>query len=506
MEPKSEKSKPEMETVTKSETVIKSETEPKSETETKPEIKPETETEPETKPEEVESKPSVAPIIELSGINVTYNPGQSNEVRALENLNLEIYPEEYVIIYGPSGCGKSTLLYAIAGLQHPTNGEVKVEGEDIGALDKNQLAKFHLNKIGMIFQAFHLVSSLNVMDNICLPKVFGGENETKRREAADSLLKRFDIIDQSGKFPSELSGGQKQRVSIARALINNPGIILADEPVGNLDSKSAFNVMRILKELNEIDKKTIILVTHDPAHLEQGDRIVQMKDGKIIKIEVVRKKKSLAESFIFKDGKLKEDLLKSGLIREEMIPEDLKLLMKAFRSLSFSQIGSLLVNFKTQQLFSHIFFSLTDEQIETGKKKLQDVLYERLNFADFEKTLDEDVSLGGAGWDKRTARTFARSASRIVKKANEISFINTEWTAFNLCDYVISALNLNLSESGKKGLTKIIFDRIKNKIGIDEFKKLADMSERDGGLGLDSRTALKIAREIEILLLLRYSA
>ncbi len=233
--------------------------------------------------------------IEIENLSVIYNQGQSNEVRSLENVNLEIYPQEYVIIFGPSGCGKSTLLYSISGLQRPTYGTVKVDGQDINKISKKEQVEFHRRKIGMIFQAFYLIPSLNIIDNVCLPKIFTGDSQKERREAAMKLLHRFGIAEQADKFPSELSGGQKQRVAIARSLINNPDIILADEPVGNLDSKSSHNVMMILKELNEIDKKTIILVTHDPNHLAYGDKIVHMKDGKIIKVEIVEKKKSPKE-------------------------------------------------------------------------------------------------------------------------------------------------------------------------------------------------------------------
>lgn len=444
------------------------------------------------------------PIIKIASLNVTYNEGKSNEVRALENINLEIFPQEYVIIFGPSGCGKSTLLYIISGLQRPTKGDVFVDEEDLVTSNKKKIAEFRRHKIGMVFQAFYLVPSLNIVDNVCLPKVFADEEPAKRKEMAAKLLERFNISEQSEKFPSELSGGQKQRVSIARSIINNPDIVLADEPVGNLDSKSAHNVMMILKELNENDKKTVILVTHDPSHLQYGNKIVHMKDGKIIRIEIVEKRTGPVDSFIFKDGKVKEELLKQGLIREEIVPSDLKLLMKAFKNLSMAQIGALLVPFKVQQLFSHIFFSMTDEQIETAKKRLQDVLYDKIDYEDLNTELDKDVSKGGAGWDKRNAEKFAKESWSIVQQANKINFSETSRTAAELCDYFISKFSLILNEEKKKKLSEVILDRITNKIGVEEFKKIADMSEKKGGLGFDKRMAQKVAREMEILLLLRY--
>ena len=436
----------------------------------------------------------------IRDLNVTYNKGKSNEVRSLEEIDLEILPQEYVIIFGPSGCGKSTLLYSIAGLQKPTSGTVTIEGEDISTYGKKKIAWFHRRKIGMIFQSFHLIGSLNVLDNVCLPKAFDGSAPSERKTKAQELLERFTITNQADKFPMELSGGQQQRVSIARSLINNPDIILADEPVGNLDSKSAHTVMTILKELNEIDKKTVILVTHDPAHLRYGDKIVHMVDGKITKIDIMKKKQSEAESFIFKDGKIREDL-----IREEYIPLDLRHLMRSFRGLSGNQISSLLVPFKAQQLFSHLFFSMTNDQIEKALKKVEDFLYLRTDFRDFALNLDEDEKKGGAGWDKRTAENFSKAVKDLVDQAALVSFTEKEKSATLLADYFNTKLELKLEKEDKHKLAGIVLDRLENRIGQVEFQALADMAKEKGGLALNSRTAIKLSREMEILLLLRYS-
>jgi putative ABC transport system ATP-binding protein len=446
-------------------------------------------------------------LIEVMDINVTYNKGRSNEFRALENVNLNICPREYVIIFGPSGCGKSTLLYAISGLLKATSGEIKVNNDSISSFSKKQIAKFHQKKIGMIFQSFHLIPSLNVLDNVILPKIFEGENFEERDQMARVLLDRFGIAEQADKFPSELSGGQKQRVSIARSLINDPEIILADEPVGNLDSKSSYNVMSILKDLNEIDKKTIILVTHDPAHLRYGDKIVHMKDGKIIKIETVKQKQkdSLLESYILKDGKIRPEF-EGQLIKEETIPADLRMLMKAFRSLSVNQIGAMLVPFKAQQLFSHIFFTMTDDQIKVAQKRLQDFLFGSGDFDKFVRELDLTVERGGAGWDRRYAETFAQNVKRIVLQANKVSFIDVEKSASDLAVYINHLFRLNLNETDQHKLAQIVLDRLKNRIGIEEFEKIIDKAKEKGGMGFNRRTSQKISRELEIVLLLRYSA
>jgi len=440
------------------------------------------------------------PNIVVKDVNVIYNQGKSNEMRALEEVDLEIFPQEYVIIFGPSGCGKSTLLYAIAGLQKPTSGVVMIDNEDISAYKKKQMALFHRRKMGMVFQAFYLIGSLSILDNVCLPKTFDGVDLQERKAVALELLERFNISNQSDKFPSELSGGQKQRVSIARALVNNPDIILADEPVGNLDSKSSHIVMSILKDLNEIDKKTVILVTHDPAHLEFGDKIVHMRDGKIIKIEIVKKKQTTAESFVFKDGKVRGDL-----IREEHIPLNLRHLMRSFQGLTANQISNLLVPFKAQQLFSHLFFSMTNEQVERAVKKVENFLYSKNDFKDFYNELDLPLEKGGAGWDKRTAERFALEVKQTIEQAGKIDFTEKIKTAQELAEYLNLKLKLNIDRPKKNLLAGVIVDRLENTIGKDEFEKLMDISEKNKGLGFDKRMASRIAREIELLLLLRYS-
>ena len=339
------------------------------------------------------------PNIRVRNLNITYNSGKSSEFRALDGISLDVYPQEYLIIFGPSGCGKSTLLYSIAGFQKPTLGDVLIEGVNINQLSERQQAEYHRRKVGMIFQAFYLIETLSVLDNVCLPKIFTEEEVRKREDEALGLLQRFGIGEQAKKFSSELSGGQKQRVAIARSLISNPDIILADEPVGNLDSKSAFNVMTILSELNERDKKTVILVTHDPTHIPYGDRVVYMKDGKIIKIEevlekkapelkgegwevikrepgeeIVKIKKAEGEKIYKISRKDGQEALyaKKGdgweLVRRETLSPEIAMLMRAFKNFSVAQLGMLFAPFKVQELLSHILFHMPDEDLEIIKK------------------------------------------------------------------------------------------------------------------------------------------
>jgi len=288
--------------------------------------------------------------------------------------------------------------------------------------------------------------------------------------------------------------------------MNNPDIILADEPVGALDTKSAFNVMSLFSELNQIDKKTIVLVTHDPSHARYGNKIVNIQDGKIIKIETIERKKADLDSYIMKDGKLLKKLQESGFIKEEIIPNDLRLLMRAFKNLSPAEVGSMLVPFKTEQLFSHIFFSMTNEQIELAKKRLQDYLYGSQNFEKFEHDLDMEQEKGGAGWDKRYAETFSQNVKRVIEESGKINFVESQRSAHELANYINNFFQLHLDRETEERLARVIFDRLKNKIGFEEFEKIVDLPKEKGGLNFDKRTAKKISREIEILILLRYSA
>jgi putative ABC transport system ATP-binding protein len=234
------------------------------------------------------------PIIQTKDLSVIYDLGKSSETPALQGVNIEIYPEEYVIFFGPSGCGKSTLLYCLAGIEAPTQGEIWVKGQNLFELSSQELVDFHRSQIGMIFQAYYLIPSLSVLDNVILPQIFGGVMSQKREKKARQLLSRFEVLSQAHKLPSELSGGQQQRVAICRALINDPSIILADEPVGNLDSKSAQTVMGLLEKLNREDKKTVILVTHDPHYLHYAHRVFHMKDGRVIREVINPEKRILA--------------------------------------------------------------------------------------------------------------------------------------------------------------------------------------------------------------------
>ncbi|MDH5806742.1 MAG: ABC transporter ATP-binding protein [Candidatus Methanomethylicaceae archaeon] len=227
-------------------------------------------------------------IIEAIDLWKIYRTGKI-EYPALRGVNLKIKKGEFVAIVGPSGSGKSTLLNLLGALDRPTKGKVIVDGIDISKLNNNQLAELRNKKIGFIFQTFNLIPYMNALENVEVPMIAAKINSKERRNRAMQLLSIVGLEQFYKNRPSELSGGQQQRVAIARALINNPKIILADEPTGNLDSKSAYEIMEVLKKLNN-NGSTIILVTHNLQLIKYCDRVLFMKDGNIEKEEILNVK------------------------------------------------------------------------------------------------------------------------------------------------------------------------------------------------------------------------
>lgn len=218
-------------------------------------------------------------LIQLTEVIKTYEMGETT-VEALRGTDLAIDQGEFIAIMGPSGSGKSTLMNMIGALDKPTDGTVMVEDEDISDLTRSELAVLRSRIVGFVFQQFNLISTMTALENVALPMLFRGVSRSDRHDRAKHLLDRVGLEDRYHHTPQELSGGQQQRVSIARALANDPDIVLADEPTGNLDTETGDRVMDLLTELND-DGKTIIMVTHDPHDADYADRIVDIQDGVI---------------------------------------------------------------------------------------------------------------------------------------------------------------------------------------------------------------------------------
>ncbi|MCM1354784.1 MAG: ABC transporter ATP-binding protein [Staphylococcus sp.] len=218
-------------------------------------------------------------VIKLEKINKIYRTDEI-ETLALENVNLEIEKGEFVSVMGPSGCGKSTLLNIVGLLDTPTSGTVSIDGIALGKMSDSRLAAFRNAKLGFVFQSFHLINSLNVIDNVELPLIYRSMSSSERTKRVKEVLDRVGLSHRMRHMPSQLSGGQCQRVAIARAIVGNPEIILADEPTGNLDSKMGAEVMDLLHSLNKDDGRTIMMVTHNEQQAKQTDRIIRFFDGR----------------------------------------------------------------------------------------------------------------------------------------------------------------------------------------------------------------------------------
>lgn len=220
-------------------------------------------------------------IIKVENLSKTFGT-KENKVEVLKNINLSIDEGEFVSLMGASGSGKSTLLYLIGGLDKPTSGTVYINDLDISKLKEKKMSKLRRKDIGFVFQFYNLVQNLTVEENIMLPVIMDGKKVSEYKDRLEKILKIIGLEDKRKNLPNELSGGQQQRVSIARAIILSPRLILADEPIGNLDSKSGEEVMKLFKKINKEEGITILQVTHSESSAKYGNRIINLKDGEII--------------------------------------------------------------------------------------------------------------------------------------------------------------------------------------------------------------------------------
>jgi len=219
-------------------------------------------------------------LIEMENLGKVYRTG-SIEVPALEGIHLTVEPGEFLSIMGPSGSGKSTLMNILGCLDAPTSGTYYLAGEDVSALDRNQRADVRNRRVGFVFQGFNLLPRINALQNVELPLIYGHVARTLRRQTALEALALVGLADRASHLPTQLSGGQQQRVAIARALVNGPEIILADEPTGNLDTRTGAEIMMVFRKLNQARRITFVLVTHDPEVGDVTDRKILIRDGRI---------------------------------------------------------------------------------------------------------------------------------------------------------------------------------------------------------------------------------
>ncbi|MDD2482775.1 MAG: ABC transporter ATP-binding protein [Candidatus Shapirobacteria bacterium] len=414
-------------------------------------------------------------IVKIKNLKVIYNLGKLNEYSALKDINLEIYPGEYVTFFGPSGCGKSTLLYTIAGLEFPTSGEVIVNQQNPSQLKNKELVNFHRYTVGMVFQAYYLIPQLNILNNVLMPRIFSGDEIEKRTQKANELMNRFGIIDLAKRRPSQLSGGQQQRVAIARALVNDPLILLADEPVGNLDSKNSEIVLKLIDDIHRTEKKTIIHVSHNPKDLEFSDRIFYMKDGQIEKI--VENKRRITNPDINSESDS---------------------LSKAYPYLDKNEIGAKLI-------LNQIISDYSIETQQRMEKEITRFIKGEINKNKLIQLFDNSQENGGFDLYKQTAKKMADLVDNLTKNLDieekETEQENTLQKRVNkIKSYLCEKYNLNLNFEQVERLEEMLTERFNFKLSEIRFNQKIIKNWKDGGLGINKRTVNKICREIKLVM------
>ncbi len=241
-----------------------------------------------------ESRTNGIPVIKVENLHKVYEMGE-NRVHALRGISLDIYKGEFVAIMGASGSGKSTFMNLLGCLDKPTEGSYLLDGTNVATLSRIELAAVRNERVGFVFQGFNLLSRTTAVENVELPLIYAGIRAKERHRRSQEALNKVGLGERIHHVPSQLSGGQQQRVAVARALVNNPSILLADEPTGNLDSRTSVEIMQVFQELNDREKLTIILVTHEPDIADYAKRIITFRDGRVIKNEEVKIRRIASE-------------------------------------------------------------------------------------------------------------------------------------------------------------------------------------------------------------------
>lgn len=429
------------------------------------------------------------PLITCRDLAITYNKGKSNEYRALQAVNTDIYEGEYIILFGPSGCGKSTLMYAIQGSLPPADGSLLIRGDDIYSYPPQERVYFQRYIMGIIFQSFNLIGSLSVLDNVALPMIFCDANKATRERRAQMLLDRFGVGQVSHKIPAMLSGGQQQRVSVARSMVNDPQILLADEPTGNLDSISTQQVMDKIDEINTFDKRTIIMVSHNAAHLSYAHRVYYLKDGFIVREVVNPQRKQIKP-------------VKEG----ETIVTELEQLARLFPydSVDTLRVKSL-TNFLTQ--------TYTFDQLVRLEKAINLLIKGKIHRKHFIDALVKKYEDGGVGIPRETAIQMADVSVALVMRADDVrrfrsdnesdaAFFSQYKFAERVLGYLREQYHIKLTAEAEGNLTELIADRLAGIHGEHQFHEGLMASVRNKGLGLKEKIADDMSRYMEKLIAL----
>lgn len=422
-------------------------------------------------------------IIKTKNLSVVYNLGKSNEFTSLGGIDIDIYPGEFAVFFGPSGCGKSTLLYCLAGLETPSRGEIVINEKDLARMDRRRLAYLRRTQIGMIFQAYNLIPTLTVMDNVFLPHIFLESDAAAAMEKARRLLEKFDIANLAERYPRDLSGGQQQRVAIARALMVWPPIIYADEPTGNLDTESSNVVMKYLYELNEKNKRTIVLVTHDPAHLAYAHRVFHMQNGRVVREVINNNRSQIAPSAPSKSFSAVDTIA------------------RAYPGLPEARI-------KAKALAQYLLTSLDAPEVERFETIIARRIVGEIDEAEFKRLLDIPFEDGGVGFYRQTAADFTQKVEKILAEADILQgcFSSAEEVGESLIiglrRFLLDGENVSLRHWEQvKVLDELIEKRRAGQINREQFFCGLDLSEKSGGVGLNRQTAKKLTGKLEVALI-----
>lgn len=405
-------------------------------------------------------------------------------MQALKDVDITVDRGEYVAFFGPSGSGKTTLLYLISGIEPSQNGKILINGRDISNFSNRELAIYRQIGVGIVFQQFNLISTLTVLNNVALPMSFLGISEKKRQEEARKILKRLMIDDLADRFPSELSGGQQQRVGIGRALANNAPIIIADEPLGNLDSENSKKVLEFFREIHEKDNRTIIMVTHEAWSLKDVDKVFYIKDGQVVKEEQTTPE-ALAESLTHQ-------------LKEELVPEESKTQVVA------SALASLLLpGFMVEEVAR--FQSYVDQRL-TGK----------LGSLEFLQILDKSFKDGGVGLWTQTARKISGYVEGVLQKRKEVDEIYQELKKdplatlttrpilmtqiIKLRKWLLLEYHGSLRPDQVIGLDEALLNRLRQVITCGDFRNILNLPRSKSGIGLTVHTAERISEKLELVL------
>jgi ABC-type lipoprotein export system ATPase subunit len=427
------------------------------------------------------------PIIKIKNAEVVYNLGKKNEFKAISDFSLDVFPGEFVSFFGPSGCGKSTIFYAILGVLKPSTGEMLVKGENPYAFSPAEMVTYQAKTIGIIYQAFFLIPSLSVIDNVALPQTFMGSTYPKRRKRAQELLDRFGVGTKSDTYPALLSGGQSQRVSVARAMVNNPDVLLADEPTGNLDSKSSDQVMDYLKELSDRDKKTVIMITHNAAQLHYCHRVFYMRDGRLLRVVPNPDKPQIAK-----------------FDKQKVLVTEIEILSKIY---PYSQPEEL----KVKSIINYLTQDLDFLQLDRLEKSTARMLSRKVSRDTFYEYLKVPILKGGVGLSDDRAKAMSDKIEQIMKQSEDVRRYRRRMNAgvfFNREDKVISDILFYIMKEAKTELTRerkmrlkqLVRDRVSGLIRKEELEEILKAPVAQKGLGFRPDEVFKVVSYFEKLL------